>query len=142
MVWVKGQSGNPAGKPKGAVDRYAMLRRAIFDAAIQLGVRIQKQTGQQPDKRKALRDLVRAMMVKMLAQEPGNLLRIMVSLLPKEMTATLTVQSFHAELVKFASDMDRVTLPGMLMTLPAGDNGGNDGEDDNGGDRNRMPDTT
>ncbi len=37
MTFIKGQSGNPSGKPKGTVNKYTTLKQSILDAYHRLG---------------------------------------------------------------------------------------------------------
>jgi hypothetical protein len=141
MKWEKGQSGNPAGRRRSAITD---LRQGFIDAWTQLGIRIQRKQGKPKSPRTALRDFIRVTTIQTLPKDPGSILRIAASFVPREVSVTVTAQTFHAELVAMAEGMDRVTMPSVnRLELPAPGDNGDDGDDgNNGGNGDRIPGET
>jgi len=130
MRFEQGQSGHPEGRPKGSKDKYHELRSAILDGIADLGAEIEKKKLGKVDRRTCIKTFVMMLMAKAAIKEPGNLLRTLTSLLPRQIRADLSVAGFHAELLRTVRDMDRVTMPGMSSI---------GGDDDGNGDGSQEP---
>lgn len=135
--------GNP-GRPAGTVTWDVKFRKAVFDAAEELGRRLQdegeKQTGIKEDRQKAMGTFLYSLMVTAAKKEPGNLLRTLANMLPKEIRADVSMRSMWGELTAMTAEMRRVTCPGSPMPdlIEAGDNGGNGGNGSHEDESNRI----
>jgi len=87
--------GNPGGPSrKGIQNRYTRLRNALLDAIEEVGEEIQRKiqakTGKPIDPTRYSQTLFTQLVAKAANKEPANLLRVITSLLPKEIKAEFT----------------------------------------------------
>lgn len=135
--------GNP-GRPVGAMTWDAKFRKAVFDTAEELGLKLQeereKKTGEKADRSRAMHTFLFSLMAKAANKEAGNLLRTLANMLPKEIRADVSMRSMWGELTAMTAEMRRVTCPGSPMPdlIEAGDNGGNGGNGSHEDGSNRI----